>query len=174
MKNKRFEQYFLQYKNLVIRMVMNKTGDYQAAQEICQQVFISLYTNMDRVTPELVKAWVMRCTQNAIVDHIRRAKIREEIFLDLSVAESGNILVEELLNAHEERMDNQALAGRILRAVKAANEQWYEVLMMYCVDCLTYPEIAEKLNISVPVLRARIYRARMFVREKFGDEYRKH
>lgn len=57
MKNKRFEEYFLKYKNLVIRIVMNKTGDYQTAQEICQQVFISFYTNMDKVSPELVKAW---------------------------------------------------------------------------------------------------------------------
>lgn len=56
MKNKRFEEYFLKYKNLVIRIVMNKTGDYQTAQEICQQVFISFYTNMDKVSPELVKA----------------------------------------------------------------------------------------------------------------------
>ncbi len=173
MKNKKFEEYFLQYKNLVIRMVMNKTGDYQAAQEICQQVFISLYTNMDRVAPELVKAWLMRCTQNAIIDHIRRAKIRGEIFADTSVSESGNILVEEVLDVQEERMDRQELAGRILREVRAANEQWFEMLMMYCVEGLSYPEVARRLNISVPVLRARMYRARMFIREKFGDEYRK-
>lgn len=69
MKNKRFEEYFLKYKNLVIRIVMNKTGDYQTAQEICQQVFISFYTNMDKVSPELVKAWLIRSTQNAVVDY---------------------------------------------------------------------------------------------------------
>lgn len=173
MKNERFEQYFLQYKNLVIRMVMNKTGDYQVAQEICQHVFVSLYSNMDRVAPDLVKAWLMRCTQNAIVDYIRRSKIREEVFLDMSVVENGSILAEEVLNVHEEKLDNQELAGKILQTVKAANEQWYEVLMMYCIDGLTYPEIAQKLNIPVPVLRARLYRARMYVREKFGNEYRK-
>lgn len=175
MKNKKFEQYFQQYKNLIIKMVLNKTKDYQAAQEICQQVFIALYSNMDRVAPELVKAWLMRCTQNAIIDYMRKAKTHDAIFVDVDtqIAEKGNLIVEELLELHDERMDNQELAGRIMRTVRAANEQWYQVLMMHCVDGLTYNEIAEELHISVPVLRARVYRARMFVREKFGDEYRK-
>lgn len=174
MKNRKFEQYFQQYKNLVIKMVLNKTKDYQAAQEICQQVFIALYTNMDRVAPELVKAWLIRCTQHAIIDYIRRAKTHDAIFVDVDtqIAEKGNLIVEELLELHDERMDNQELAGRIMRTVRAANEQWYQVLMLHCVDGLSYNEIAEKLHISLPVLRARMYRARTFVREKFGDEYR--
>lgn len=171
MKNKRFEDYFLKYKNLVIRIVMDKTGDYQVAQEICQQVFISFYTNMDKIAPELVKAWLMRCTQNAVVDYIRKLKVKKEIFVDVPVSESGNTLVEESLKVHEERLNNRELAGRILREVREANEQWFEVLVLHCIDGLSYAEIAEKLHISEPVLRARMYRARMFIKEHFGEEF---
>ena len=34
-------------------------------------------------------------------------------------------------------------------------------------------EAAKKLRIPAAMLRARMYRARMFIREKYGDEYRK-
>lgn len=173
MKNKKFEEYFMTYKNLVIRMVVDKTGDYQAAQEICQQVFVSLYTNMEKVTPELVKAWIIRCTQNAIVDHLRHRKVHGEIFAETSVAEAGNILMEENLDVCEERLDNRELTGRIMREVRQVNEQWYEVLMACCVEGLSYEEAAKKLRIPAAMLRARMYRARMFIREKYGDEYRK-
>ena len=173
MKSSKYEEYFLKYKNLVIRMVMKKTGDYQVAQEICQQVFISLYMNRNTVPDDLVKAWVMRCTQNAIVDYIRKTKT-QKYFMETtgpSTIELGNILADEKLHSVEDMMDNRALTGKILKEVRAVNEQWYEVLMMLCVDGLSYAEAAEKLGISIPVLRSRVYRARIFVREQFGDEY---
>lgn len=171
MKNKRFEEYFLKYKNLIIRIVMDKTGDYQAAQEICQQVFISFYSNMDRIAPELVKAWLMRCTQNAVIDYFRKMKTKREIFVDTPVTESGNNLVEESLEIYEDRRSNRELVGRILREVRAVNEQWFEVLVMNCVDGLSYAEMAKELGIAEPVLRARMYRARSFIKEKFGEEF---
>lgn len=173
MKNKRFENCFLQYKNLVIRLVMSKTGDYQAAQEICQQVFISFYSNMERISDDLVKAWLMRCTQNAIVDYLRKNSSKAEIELDeTSIAQSGNVLVEESVEIYEERRSNRELVGRILREVKAVNEQWFDILVMSCIEGLSYTEMSKRLKIPESVLRARMYRARVFIKQKFGDEYR--
>lgn len=172
MKNKRFEDCFLEYKNLVIRLVMNKTGDYQAAQEICQQVFISFYSNMDRVSDDLVKAWLIRCTQNAIVDYLRKNKNRTEIQLDeSSITQSGNVLVEESVERYEEQRSDRELVGRILREVKSVNKQWFDILILSCVEGLSYAEMAKRLNIPESVLRARMYRARVFIKQKFGDEY---
>lgn len=172
MKNKRFENCFLEYKNLVIRLVMNKTGDYQTAQEICQQVFISFYSNMDRISDDLVKAWLVRCTQNAIVDYLRKNRSKTEIQLDeSSIAQSGNVLVEESVERYEEQRSDRELVGRILREVKAVNKQWFDILVMSCVEGLSYAEMAKRLKIPESVLRARMYRARVFIKQKFGDEY---
>lgn len=171
MKNKKFEEYFLQYKNLVMRVVMDKTSDYQVAQEICQQVFVSLYTNMDKITPELVKAWLMRCTQHAVYDYTRRKRLQNEIFTEVEFTEIGNLLVEKSVELHEEKLEAQELTGRILKEVRAVNVKWFNALVAVCVDGMSYPEAARKLNVPAPVLRARVYRARVFIKEKFGDEY---
>lgn len=172
MKNKKFEEYFRQYKNLVIRFVMLKLNDYQTAQEICQQVYVALYTNMDKVEPDLVKAWLLRCAQNAVIDHIRRNKVRKEIFTDTSVSESGNLLMEESVELYEEKLENRELTGRILREIREMNPLWFEALMVCCVEGLSYEEAASKLDVPVSVLRARIYRARTYIRKKYGREYR--
>lgn len=171
MKNERFEEYFLKYKNLIIRLVMLKLDDYQVAQEICQQVYVALYTNMDKVHPDLVKAWLIRCTQNAVIDYVRRRKVKREIFTDAPVAESGNILMEESVELLAKKLDDRELTGRILREVKEVNTLWFEALMLCCVEGLSYEEASEKLNVPVDVLRARMYRARAYIRKKFGDEY---
>ena len=118
-----------------------------------------------------MKAWLIRSTQNAIVHHLRKKKVKGEIFVDTTFTEQGNILVEESLELYEERRDKRELAGRIFREVRAVNEQWFEVLVMYCLEGLSYAEAAKRLHISESVLRARMYRARTYIKEKFGQEY---
>lgn len=171
MNNKEFEEYFLKYKNLVMRIVMNKTGDYQLAQEICQQAFMALYRNRNRIEPEMVKAWLIRCAQNAVVDHYRREGHKDEAVAKTTVAEQGNTLVEESIEIFEEHRHNKELLGNIFREVRKVNEQWYEVLVLSCVDGMTYGAAAKQLNIPEGVLRTRMHRARAFIRERFGEEY---
>lgn len=173
MKNKRFEDCFLKYKSLIIKIVLDKTGNYQTAQEICQKVFIAFYTNMDHVSPELAKSWLIRCTQNAVIDCARKGQAKREILSDTVITETGNNLSEKSVELYQERLNDRELAGRILREVRTVNEQWYEVLMVCCVDGLPCAEAAKKLHISESVLRARLYRARVYIKKKFGDEYKK-
>ena len=172
MKNKRFEESFLKYKDLVMKLAFYQTGNLQTAQEICQQVFLSFYKNMDHIDEDLEKAWLIRCTKNAIVDYFRKNSTHREVSMnDNNLKEMGNVLVEESILLHERQMYQKELTGRILREVQKANRLWYEVLIMICVDGLSYSEAARRLGITEPVLRARLHRARLFVRERFGDEY---
>ena len=170
-KNELFEKYFREYKDLLIRLVMVKTGDYQTAQEICQQVFCTYYSHMEEIEEELVKAWLLKCTQNAIVDHLRKNGLRKEIAFQSEYQESGNTLAETEPDCYVNRIINMELTGRILKEVRKVNETWYEVLIMICVYGMSHKQAAEKLHVSEQVLRARLYRARNYVKEKFGDEY---
>ncbi len=172
MKNRDFEEYYLKYRSLVVKVAMDKIGNFQVAQEICQKVFIAFYTNMERVTPDFVKAWLIRCTNNAVIDYMRMAQTKKEVLSTNSVTVDGNNLVEKSLELYQEKMYSRDLAGRIFREVKAVNEQWYEVLILCCVDGMSYAEAANKLGVSESVLRARLYRARVYIKEKFGDEYK--
>ena len=170
-KNEIFEQHFKKYKDLIIRTVMKKSRDYQLAQEICQQVFCSFYFHMDEVDDDLVKAWLLKCTRNALVDYLRKPSTQNEVIVKNGFHEDGNTIVHTDIDYCEKIVINQELTGRILREVRAANELWYEVLILICLYGMSHKEAAEKLNVTEQVLRARLYRARNFVRERFGDEY---
>ncbi len=169
-----FEACFLRYKNLVMRYVIDATGDYQAAQEICQQVFVSFYECMDRIPPDFEKAWLMKCTQNAVIDYLRKNKRRKEIFLETPIGELREVsgaLQEKSIAICEDKMNHRELLGKILAGVRKVNEQWYEILMLSCVEQCTHEETAQRLGISVVVLRARLYRARTYVRKHYRTEY---
>ncbi len=173
MKNQIFEKYYLKYSNLVLRIAMDRIGNYEDAQEICQHVFIAFYQSMDDVSEDLVKAWLIRCTKNAIVDYYRRVSREKEFVANAGESEIGSIAIDGGVEPAEVRLDSLDLMGKVLREVKKVNRQWFEVLFLNCVEGLSYTEMAKRLCVSETVLRARLYRARMYVREKFGDDYQK-
>lgn len=167
-----FQEYFLKYRKLVIRMVMVKSGDYQLAQEICQQVFCALYDHMNDVDSDYVKAWLLRSTRNALVDYLRKSSRRKEVTRDTEDdRESGIAQIETECDHYENKVINMELAGRILREVQEVNKVWYEVLVMICVNGMSHREAAAVMHVSEQVVRARLHRARGYVRQKYGDEY---
>lgn len=173
-REERFEACFLRYKNLVMRYVIDVTGDYQAAQEICQQVFVRYYEYMDRVSLDFEKAWLVKCTQNAVIDYLRKNKRRRELFLEMPIGEVREVsgaLQEKSIAICEDKMNHRELLGKILAGVRKVNEQWYEILMLSCIEQCTHEETAQRLGISVVVLRARLHRARAYVRKHYGAEY---
>lgn len=171
MKNERFEECFLKYRNLIMKAVMNKTSDYQLAQEICQQVFMTYYCHMDTVDEKFEKLWLLKCTQNALVDYLRKDGLRNGVNQEIIFQKTGNVVEIPLTDCYEKNVMDKELTGRILRDVRKVNVIWYEILVMYCVYGLSHKEVARKLHITEDVARARLYRARKYVREKYGDEY---
>lgn len=163
--------FFETYKEPVIRFLVSRCGDKEISQEICQQVFCAFYICMDRIGPDYVKAWLFRSARNALTDHFRKASARNEVSLDAAWLEKEGILSESDPELVENLVINEELSGRILREVRKANETFYNVLIMICVDGMSYEEAAAKLNVSEQTVRTRLHRAREFVREHFGDEY---
>ncbi|MCC8137283.1 MAG: sigma-70 family RNA polymerase sigma factor [Clostridiales bacterium] len=173
MRNKRFENCFQKYYRLVKYVVREKTSDPLLAEEIEQQVFCDFYVHMDEIQPEAEKAWLLRCTRNKVVDHLRKEQKWNEFLTDAGRTETDSLLVDGTAVLCEERFLMRELTGRILRQVKEVNVQWYEVLKLCFVEELSYSEAANRLNISTSVLRSRICRARAYVRKVFWDEYKK-
>ena len=175
MKNKEFEKYFLRYKDFLIRMVMSKTNDYQAGQEICQQVFMKFYIYMDRIPADLVKAWLVTCTRHEITDYLRTAKLREVVLEEIGYETSassgtGDATPVQTENSCEIHVMNRELLMRLFRQLKEKNPQWYELLYLYHVKGLSYKEISQKLDISDTILRTRMNRARAWIRKNYKDE----
>ncbi|MCD7833162.1 MAG: RNA polymerase sigma factor [Lachnospiraceae bacterium] len=171
-KNVRFEASYKEFGDFIFRVAMKNTSDYYTAQDIEQQVFCEFYANLDKIYLGAERAWLLRSTRNAIIDFWRKRNKRGVAYVDFAVAEEGNLLVDERLMRLEDQVAAQELTQRIFEAVKAENVQWYEALVLCCVDDLSYREAAEILEVSETLLRTRVCRARAFIRENFWDEYK--
>ena len=71
-----------------------------------------------------------------------------------------------------QQLSHISFTERILEELYAEHREWYDVIMDICILQMSYEEAAKHLNLTVEVLRAKLYRARRHLRKKYGEEYR--
>ncbi|MCD7819419.1 MAG: RNA polymerase sigma factor [Lachnospiraceae bacterium] len=169
MSYERFEEYYVKYKDYVKRIVFEKISDRDMADDIAQDVFLAFFQNIYKVMPGLEKAWLYRSARNASVDYIRKVSRKPEIQLDAITMDNELYQAAEGMEAVEKRLDDCTLLQEIMIDLKKTNPVWYDALRLFCLEEYSYEEAARQLGVSVAVLRARVYRARAFVRERYGD-----
>jgi RNA polymerase sigma-70 factor (ECF subfamily) len=71
------------------------------------------------------------------------------------------------------RVDEQALNGELRevleRAIDRLPPDYRTALVMHDVEGLSNPDIAETLGISLPAVKSRVHRSRLFVRKQLAD-----
>jgi RNA polymerase sigma-70 factor (ECF subfamily) len=71
------------------------------------------------------------------------------------------------------RVDDPSVQTELRMALTSAIDELppvaRTVLVLRDVEGLSNPEIAEALGLSVPIVKARVHRARLFLRKQLGD-----
>ena len=129
------------------------------AEDIVQEAFLKLWEKRDGVQPQQIGAWLMRVTQNLIVDHVRRRKARAQ-WSDLETD------LEQI--PQEEGQDTQHV-GTLKRIVEHSiarlHDPYRSTLIMREIQGLSYQEIADILRVSVDHVKTDLFRGRRKLRE---------
>src|SRR5213078_2370805 len=68
-----FEELVRRYQRPIVAYVYRMVGDYDAALDLAQEVFIKVYGSLTRYRPEFkFSTWIYRIAHNAAIDHLRR------------------------------------------------------------------------------------------------------
>jgi RNA polymerase sigma-70 factor (ECF subfamily) len=166
-----FEALFRRYGAAVSRQAMTLLGNEAEAEEVMQDVFLTLYEKAHTFRGDAaLSTWLYRLTANAALSRLRRRKRRPEVALDdylPQFRDDGHHLVRPVVDwsqdvercyAAEElrRLLQQAI--EVLRPVDKA------VLVLSDVEELSNRDIGDILGLSVQAVKARLHRARLCLR----------
>jgi RNA polymerase sigma-70 factor (ECF subfamily) len=74
------------------------------------------------------------------------------------------------------RVDQKALQGELRgileEAIEALPPDYRTALVLHDVEGLSNPDIAEALGISLPAVKSRVHRSRLFVRKRLSEYLR--
>jgi RNA polymerase sigma-70 factor (ECF subfamily) len=157
------------HQHRVIGTVAKMLGDESDAEDIAQQVFVRIWRSAPRYEPTAkFTTWLFKITRNLVFNELRRRRRHAAFSLDRTVDEDERPI--HMPDHGTKAPDTALLDEEMQTAIQAAIDELPEVQRMAIVlrryDDISYEEIGEILDLSVPAVKSVIFRARTELRQK--------
>ncbi len=164
------------YGDRVYRLAMRITGLREDAEEAAQDALWTIARKVNMFKGESAfGSWIYRITANAAYQKLRtrRQKSAEIALDDVLPSLDGDGRHFEPMDDWSNRVDEKALQGELRevlqRAIDGLPSDYRTALLLHDVEGLSNPDIAEALGISLPAVKSRVHRSRLFVRKQLSD-----
>lgn len=166
-REENFEELVRRYQRAIVAYVYRMVGDYDAALDLTQEVFIKVYGSLHRYRSEYkFSTWIYRIAHNAAIDHLRRPGTGRTEKLEHTSDEtgtyekplaSGALSPEQLSEKAERCAEIEEVVGTLPSAYK-------ELIVLRHAHDMSYDEIAEVTGLPLGTVKNRIFRAREAMR----------
>lgn len=149
-----FEQIYKLFFHFVTNVSFRIVKTKEEAEEVTQEVFISLYRNLGTFRfNSSFKTWVYRITINTALNHVKKmSKHRAGV----EVTENMAVYHADIEGQAQEE-ENQEMIDKMLNMLTLEQRT---CIILRSIEQLSYQEIAETLQIPINTVRSRIKRAR--------------
>lgn len=165
MTTENFRVLIERYERLVFTICYQLVNDFQEAQNLAQDTFVSAFSHIDTVSDENLKAWLARIATNKAKDYLKSAYNRRVSLTD-DMSELDIIRSEatpESLYILEEQSD------RARDAVQRLKEPYLKVATLFFLEEKTIEEISQQLDRPRKTVQTQIYRARSRLQEMLKE-----
>ncbi len=136
------------------RFVCSRFADEADAEDILQDVFLKIHTNLDAVRDtERVESWMYQIARNSIADFYRSRRQLTSL-PELAVSDD-----------YPEEDAAESLAPSIRDIVESLPEPYRQALILTEYQGLSQKELAERLGISLSGAKSRVQRARQKIKD---------
>ena len=177
-----FEALMTQYEAKVFSLARGMTRNDHDAQDILQETFLSVFKNITRFKEESsLSTWIYRIAVNCALMRIRKRRQDEKtVPIDEYMPafdDTGHrvAVVPDWHPAVDEMLLNKELGGLLRRWIAELETPYRTVFVLRDQEGLSNEDVAAVLKISVPAVKSRLHRARIYLRERAkGYVYRKY
>lgn len=163
-----FEELVRRYQRPIAAYVYRMVGNYDAALDLTQEVFIKVYGSLARYRPEYkFSTWIYKIAHNAAVDHLRRYSTREQALVSQVDGEPFELPLESKRLSPEQESEKAERRVEIETVVRQLPAAYRELIVLRHSHDLSYDEIAEVTGLPLGTVKNRLFRAREVMRQQF-------
>ena len=156
------KDFYEKYKSLVYNLALNYSTNKEDAEEITQDVFLSIFNKMSSFrNKSSIKTWIFRVTINKSLDYLKAKKrfkrnfMYEGVYINqMDQAEYSNINHPGVLLESKEEVQE------IFRCINDLSEDYKTVIILLKIENKTYNEVSDIMKISTKAVESLFYRAK--------------
>src|SRR5256886_13811742 len=148
-----FEALVSRYQSRLQAFCRHMLGSKEDAEDVLQEVFAAAFNAMhadDR--PLNVRPWLYRIARNRSLNHLRKQQPIRVDSMDVHYSEGGLTTADKVHKREDFRL--------LLRDVQGLPETQRTALLLREIDALSYDQIAEAMDTTVPSVKSLLVRAR--------------
>jgi len=158
------QDYFLcivkKYEIPLMRYIRRITNiNFEDAEDLLQEVFIKVYTNLNGFDPNLkFSSWIYRIAHNEVISNFRKLKVRPEK-INSEINENVLEKIKSELNIEKE-IDQKILKVKLNQLINQLNIKYKEVIILKYLENKSYEEISDIIKKPTNTVGTLINRAK--------------
>lgn len=178
-----FERFVEHFRNRLFQYTWLVCRQREDAEEVAQEALLKVFESAAQLRePEHVRAWVFRIARNACLMKRRKSVFAPEQELSLdqflpAIGQGGehrHLEIADWSQAPEKNLLRQELKETLGDAISQLPDTYRSVVLLRDVEELSTEETAQILELSTDVVKTRLHRGRLAIREKLDDYMRQH
>jgi RNA polymerase sigma-70 factor (ECF subfamily) len=164
-----FEELVERHQRLVVGTVARMLGNNSEVEDISQQVFVRVWRSASRYVPRAkFTTWLLKITRNLVFNELRRRSRHTQVSLQVESEAEERPIKDERAMAPDASLLEQELQRAIESAIAQLPETQRMAVVLRRYDDLSYEQIADVLDQSVPAVKSLLFRARTELRTRLG------
>ncbi|MEA2313153.1 MAG: hypothetical protein QOE28_3121 [Solirubrobacteraceae bacterium] len=153
-----FEALVARYQSRLLAFCRHMLSSKEDAEDVLQEVFAAAYNAIMGDEREInVRPWLYRIARNRSLNHLRRAQAVGVDSMDVHLSEGGLTTADKVHKREEFRL--------LIADVQDLPETQRTALLLREIDALSYEQIAEAMETTVPSVKSLLVRARVSLAE---------
>jgi RNA polymerase sigma-70 factor (ECF subfamily) len=172
-----FEQLVKRYDRKLFRIAQSVTHNREDSQDAVQEAFLKAFQNLGEFREESkFSTWLIRITLNQSLMKLRKQRTAREASLNEDFQAEGNILPIEVTDwapNPEQLYWASELRDILIKCLEELSPILQTVFVLRDIEGLTIEQTAEVLKVSQTAVKARLWRARLQLRESLTKYFRR-
>jgi RNA polymerase sigma-70 factor (ECF subfamily) len=164
-----FEDVYEMYAEKVLNLAYRLTADAETARDLCQDVFIKVYQNLEGFDHKShIYTWIYRIAVNHIANYLK--KERRHRWVHLMDKKVSDIVKEADIDpafwgrsttpSPEHNLEISQRANIVWAAIRSLPARYRIPLVLHHYEGMSYQDIADAMKLSMSAVESRIHRAK--------------
>jgi RNA polymerase sigma-70 factor (ECF subfamily) len=172
-----FEGLVNRYEKKIYRLGMNITGSPEDAEDVLQDTFLKAFQHLaDFREDSRFYTWIVRIAVNEARMKLRKRRSSKEVPFEETEGQDGEVLVRDYADWKpnpEQTLAREEMEQILRNAIQSLPPGFRTVFYLRDVEGLSADETAQLLGLTIGAVKARLFRARLWLREELSKVLRR-